>query len=97
MILLMTCKKKNEIKNICQRINIKRSKCDVKDSSITYPDNSQIQWLSLFDEFVIIYIFSIDSSGWERTHRQLTSQELYIKIDVPYSLHAKAFVARNRP
>lgn len=51
----------------------------------------------LFDEFVIIYIFSIDSSGWERTYRQLTSQELYIKIDVPYSLHAKAFVARNRP
>lgn len=97
MILLMTCKK-NERKNICQRINIKCSKCDVKDSSITYPDNSlQIQWLSKFDEFVIIYIFSIDSSGWERTNRQLTSQELYIKIDVPYSLHAKAFVARNRP
>lgn len=66
MILLMTCKKKNGIKNICQRINIKRTKCDVKDSSITYPDNSQIQWLSLFDEFVIIYFFSIDSSGKER-------------------------------
>lgn len=63
----MTCKKKNQIKNICQRINIKRTKCDVKDSSITYPDNSQIQWLSLFDEFVIIFFFQeIPRAGKER-------------------------------
>lgn len=53
---------------------------------------SRIQWLSKFDEFVIYILFNRFFRHW-----QLTLQELYIKIDVPYQLHAKAFVARNRP
>lgn len=96
MLKKMACLKKSSIKKtlVCKKktktLNV--GSVMLLITALLTQSISRIQWLSKFDEFVIYIFFNRFFRHW-----QLTLQELYIKIDVPYQLHAKAFVARNRP
>lgn len=96
MLKKMACLKKSSIKKtlVCKKktktLNV--GSVMLLITALLTQSISRIQWLSKFDEFVIYIFFNRFFRNW-----QLTLQELYIKIDVPYQLRAKAFVARNRP
>lgn len=97
MLKKMACLKKSSIKKtlVCKKKKPKTLNVGsvmLLITALLTQSISRIQWLSKFDEFVIYIFFNRFFRHW-----QLTLQELYIKIDVPYQLRAKAFVARNRP